>query len=120
MKKILLVDDRPDIIKLISLRLKVSGYEAIGASSGRECLEKAKQQTPDLILLDVNMPEMNGCETLEKLKQDNQTKSIPVIMLTADSQADNVKKAAESGAVDYIVKPFETAVMLEKIKKALS
>lgn len=79
----------------------------------------AKEEEPDLILLDILMPEMDGYQTLEKLKEDDQTKSIPVLMLTAKSQVGDVTKAVNLGAIDYIVKPFSHVVLLEKIHKAL-
>jgi DNA-binding response OmpR family regulator len=120
MKKVLVVDDNLDIAKLVSTRLRLNNYQVISAQSGREGLEKARRENPDLILLDVTMPDMDGYETLEKIKEDGQIKSIPVIMLTAKSQVDDLARAVQAGAVDYIVKPFDTAALLEKAKKALS
>ncbi len=119
MKKILIVDDEPDIVKLVSLRLKLQGYEVATASGGVEGLQKAKDEPPDLILLDVKMPDMDGYQIMQKLKEDGRTRSIPIIMLTGQSNIEDVAKAVQSGAVDYIVKPFESIVLLEKIRKAL-
>ena len=118
-KKILVVDDEPSLVMMVESRLKANRYGVIIANNGIECLEKAQTEKPDLILLDIMMPEMDGFQTLEKLRENNQTKSIPVIMLTAKSQLDDVNKAANLGVTDYIVKPFSPVVFLEKIHKAL-
>jgi len=118
-KKILIIDDNPDVVKVVGIRLKMNGYEVITAGDGVEGFEKGKQENPDLILLDVNMPNMDGFETLTKLKEDTQTASIPIIMLTAQQQIDDLNKASNLGAVDYIVKPFNNRTLLEKIYKVL-
>ncbi|MCP4650835.1 MAG: response regulator [PVC group bacterium] len=119
-KKILIVDDEADLVKVVKMRLKVSGYEPLTATSGAEGLEVAKKETPDLILLDVSMPEMDGYQTLEKIKADSQLADIPVIMFTAHSQADDIANAAQLGAVDYIVKPFNHLTLLEKVRTWLT
>lgn len=118
-KRILIVDDEPELVKAMQIRLKVAGYELITAGDGQEGLEKAKKERPDLVLLDLLMPKMDGFQTLERLKQDRETKSIPVIMLTAKSQMADAHKTADLGAEDYIVKPFDYIAVLGKIKKAL-
>jgi len=118
-KRILVVDDEADVAKVIQIRLTANGYEVLSACDGPEGLELAQKEKPDLILLDILMPDMDGFQTLEKLKRDSQTKSIPVIMLTAQSQLNDVTKATNLGAEDYIVKPFDSIAMLVKIKKAL-
>jgi len=118
-KRILVIDDENELAKAIQIRLSVSGYEVLTACDGVEGLEKAKKEKPDLILLDVSMPKMDGFKTLEKLKQNSQIKFIPVIMLTAKSQLDDVTKATDLGAEDYIVKPFDYITVLDKIKKAI-
>ena len=118
-KRILVVDAEPELVKGIQIRLKASNYEVLVAYDGMECLAKAGKEKPDLILLDILMPNMDGFQTLDKLKDNNQTKSIPVIMLTAKGEVEDVSRAAQTGAVDYIVKPVETIVMLGKIRKVL-
>jgi len=118
-KKILVVDDESQLVDMVSMRLKANSYEVVSANSGREGIEKARQQKPDLILLDVLMPEMDGYQALGALKKDSQTKLIPVIMFTAKSQLEDVARASELGVEDYIVKPFDHRVLLDKIKKAL-
>jgi CheY-like chemotaxis protein len=119
-KKILVVDDEPHIVKLVSSRLEANGYEVIAASDGKEGIEKAKEEQPDLILLDIAMPKMTGHEVLKKLKEDKDTKSIPVIMITGRSGAEDIVQCiADGGAVDYIVKPYIAADFLKKINSAL-
>ena len=118
-KKILVVDDEPELVKAVQIRLTRAGYEVLSAYDGQEGLEKAKKETPDLILLDISMPEINGYQALQRLKGESQTKSIPVIMITANSQLEDVARAINLGAEEYIVKPFDYIAMLGKIKKAL-
>ena len=118
-QKILVIDDEPDLVKAIKIRLNQFGFEVIVAYNGGEGAKKAKEEKPDLILVDILMPEMDGFQTLGKLKQDSSTKSIPVIMLTAKSQLDDVIEATNLGAVDYVVKPFDYRILVEKIKKSI-
>ncbi|MFH1798134.1 MAG: response regulator [Candidatus Omnitrophota bacterium] len=118
-KRILVVDDEIELVKAIRLRLEHAGYEVLLAYNGREGFEKAEKEKPNLILMDVLMPEMDGLQAVEKLKTNNQTEAIPVLMLTAKSQLTDVTKATNLGAEDYIVKPFDSKVLLEKVKKAL-
>jgi len=117
--KILIVDDNPDLIAVLKVRLESFGYEVVAAEDGVKCLEKAGRDKPDLILLDILMPEMDGFQALKKLKEDELTKAIPVIMLTAKDKIDDVTKANALGAEDFIVKPFDYRVMVEKIRKML-
>ncbi|MFH1836904.1 MAG: response regulator [Candidatus Omnitrophota bacterium] len=119
-KKILVVDDEPHIIMMVKSRLAANGFDVVTANSGLEGFEIAKKERPDLIILDILMPEMTGLEALEKIKSTEETKNIPVIMFTAKGQSDDIEKAQEGGAADYIVKPFSPLVLLEKVKKALT
>lgn len=121
-KKILLVDDDPLILRMYQVNFVHNGYEVITAPDGEGAIISAKKDKPDIILLDLMMPKMNGVETLKILKNDADTKNIPVIILTnlADSQ-DDMKKSKEMGALDYLVKSETTLQMLtEKIEKALA
>jgi CheY-like chemotaxis protein len=92
-KKILIIDDEKGIIKVVTSRLIANGYEVISATDGVEGLEKAKKEKPDLVLLDIMMPVMSGYEVIEELKKDDATKSIPVIMVTAQEGLGHVKKS---------------------------
>ncbi len=118
-KKILVVDDEPHMVMVVKSRLMANGFDVITAGNGLIGFETAKKEQPDLIILDVLMPELNGYETLLKLKGTEETKAIPVIMFTAKSQIEDVERAQAAGACDYIVKPFSPPVLLEKIRNAL-
>jgi DNA-binding response OmpR family regulator len=118
-KKILLVDDEESLVQLLSERLKFNGYEVITASDGQEGFEKAKKEKPDLILLDVMMPHMDGYQVCRLLKFDQRYKDIPIIMLTARTQEIDKKTGKETGADAYITKPFESQDLLKEIKKLL-
>ncbi len=117
--KILIVDDETDIISTVQYRLKSCKYDVVTANNGQEGLEKAAKEKPDLILLDINMPVMNGHEMLERLRSRPDLKNIPVIMLTAYSDRTDVSKAAELGISNYVTKPFDFTDLTEKILKAL-
>ena len=117
--RILVVDDESDIVSTIEYRLKFCKFDVITASNGKEGLEKAANEKPDLILLDINMPVMDGHETLERLKNHPDLRDIPVIMLTAYSDKRDIAKAAEFGIADYVTKPFDFTDLMEKISTAL-
>lgn len=117
--KILSVDDEP-INQLVIDEILEDDYEVKLVYTGEECLEMVKEFSPDLILLDVNMPGIDGYETCVKLKEDSETRSIPVIFLSALSSTEEKLKGYESGADDYIPKPFDHNDLLNKIKKLLS
>lgn len=116
-KKILVVDDEPNVAHLIQLRLKANGFDVVTASDGADGLRIAKECRPDLILLDVQMPEMDGFKVLSELRKDPQTAPIPVVMLTAKGESANIMKAQEMRATDYIVKPFEGDELVRWVKK---
>lgn len=117
-KKILLIDDEPYLVELMAVRLKSKGFESVTAVSGREGLEKAKREKPDLILLDILMPDMDGYQVLRCLREEEGTREIPVIMLTVKKWSEDIQRAIAGGAVDYIVKPFEPTILLKKITGA--
>lgn len=116
-KRILVVDDEPDIVEVVKTRLEMGGYEVITASNGPEGLKAAKEGKPDLLLLDVSMPGMDGFEVLTKLKADPDIASIPVIMLTAKSEFKYIEKAQELKVTDYIIKPFKSDELLRWVNK---
>jgi len=118
-KRILVVDDEPDVVRILSKSLMLNGYEVITANDGLECLAKAENEIPDLILLDNVMPNMDGQTTLAKLKDSKKTEGIPVIMVTALADEKNITTSQKGGAVEYVVKPFDYNVLLEKITQAL-
>jgi len=118
-KKILVVDDEPDVASLLTLMLKSQGYDVITARDGQEALEKARNQNPDLILLDVMLPKMDGYKVARMLKFDENFSHIPIILLTAKIQEKDRQTGMEMGANDYVTKPFDTALLLSKIKAIL-
>jgi two-component system, OmpR family, alkaline phosphatase synthesis response regulator PhoP len=113
--KILVVDDEPNIVQTLQDRLEMNDYSVVTAANGRDGLEKALSEKPDIILLDVIMPVMNGHEMLEQLRKSDEGKNIAVIMLTARSQNHDIARASACGIEDYIVKPFDLSELLEKI-----
>jgi two-component system alkaline phosphatase synthesis response regulator PhoP/two-component system response regulator VicR len=119
-KKILAVDDERHIVRLVQINLEKQGYEVVTASNGREALEAAREARPDLIVMDVMMPEMDGFEALEKMKADPELSSIPVIMLTAKAQDADVFSGWQKGADLYLTKPFNPAELLTFVKRIFS
>jgi CheY-like chemotaxis protein len=117
--KILVVDDEPDYITTVQCRLEWCHYEVVTATNGQEALEKAASEKPDLILLDTNMPVMNGHEMLEHLRRNPSLKDVPVIMVTARCEAEDVAAASAYGVADYVAKPFDFTELVEKISNAL-
>jgi len=117
--KILIVDDEPDLVQTLRDRLEMNGYSIITAGDGKEGLEKAVQEKPDIVLLDVIMPIMDGFEMLEALRKDPEIKYCAVIMLTARSQRQDIVRAKTCGIEDYIVKPFNLSELIEKIENVL-
>jgi len=117
-KCILVVDDEPDIVTLVKSRLEANGYEVISAYNGKDGLEKAEESQPDMILLDLMMPIMDGYEAGQKLKENPKTKDIPLILFTAAAAEEVAKKGAETiEAIDYVVKPFDDAALLFLINR---
>jgi len=116
-KKILAVDDERHIVRLVEVNLQRAGYEVVTAYDGREALEKVQSENPDLVVLDVMMPYMDGFEVLKSLKADPATAEIPVIMLTAKAQDADVFKGWQSGVDCYLTKPFNPMELLTFVKR---
>ena len=119
MKKILIVDDEADIIEILQFVLEAQGYECITAMDGEEGLKLAKELLPDLIILDVMMPKINGYKISRLLKYDAKYKNIPILMITARSQEEDKNIGEETGVDEYITKPFKVDYVLEKVKSYL-
>jgi DNA-binding response OmpR family regulator len=119
-KKILIVDDEDDILHFLEMVLREKGYEVATAAGGQEALTKAQIEGPDLVLLDIMMPQMDGWEVLKLLRVDEQTASIPVAMLSARTEARDRVQGLQEGAVDYICKPFSLQELLGKIEAIFS
>ncbi len=121
-KKILAVDDERAIVRLVQVNLERQGYEVVTAFDGKEALEKVEAENPDLIVLDVMMPYMDGFEVLQNLKKNQMTRDIPVIMLTAKAQDADVFRGWQSGVDCYLTKPFnpmELTAFVKRIFKSL-
>jgi len=118
-KKILLVDDEKDLVDTVTFRLKASGYDVVTAYDGQEALTKTRTEKPDLIILDLMLPKMDGYKVCRMLKFDERYKKIPIIMFTARAQDSDKKMGEEVGADAYITKPFDPQTLLGKIKELL-
>ncbi|MGV7928042.1 MAG: PleD family two-component system response regulator [Spirochaetota bacterium] len=116
---ILAIDDDRNALKLLETQIKKMGHSVVVAASGREGIELARTGNPDLILLDIMMPYMDGFEVVKQMKKDEITRSIPIIMLTSKSKKEDVVTAMRQGAADYIIKPHTYAMLTQKIDAAL-
>ncbi len=119
-KTIMVVDDNPDIVTILRITLESNGFNVRCAYSGKDLFAGLEKQMPDLILLDIMMPQMNGLEALTLLKGDPSTASIPVILLTAKGEPEDVIKGYERGADVYITKPFDNTQLLDGVNSILS
>jgi len=117
-KKILVVDDEEDLLKVTLLRLNKTGYETFSGANGQEALDLTRQIIPDLIILDVYLPVINGDDVAKILKKDDQLKHIPIILISAGTRALD-EKAWGSGADAYLTKPFEPEELIGMVKKVL-
>ena len=113
------MDDEPDIRKVVALRLETSGYTVIAAADGQEALKKAKTEKPDLIILDLMLPKVDGYLVCRLLKFDEQYQNIPIIILSARAEKEDIAKGYECHADAYLVKPFDSKKLLEKMEELL-
>ncbi len=118
--KILVVDDEINITQILQFSIGAEGYEVITAQNGEEAIDKAKREQPDLIILDIMMPRIDGYEACRLLKANPLTKNIPVVLLTAKGRDIDKRLGQEVGAIDYIVKPFSPNKLIDRIQKLLS
>lgn len=119
-RKILAVDDERHIVRLIQVNLERAGYKVVTACDGREALKKIEEEQPDLVVLDVMMPYMNGLETLKQIRSNPRMRNIPVIMLTAKAQDQDVFKGYSYGADIYLTKPFNPVELLTFVSRIFS
>jgi len=118
-RKVLLIDDEVALLEAMKINLEIEGYEVVTAISGEVGLVSALVDQPDIIILDIMMPDIDGWEICKRLREDNRTKYIPIIMLTALDETEHVVRGLESGADDYLAKPFENAELFARIKSVL-
>lgn len=119
-KRILICDDDPAILRVLQVNLEVEGYETLLAHHGEEALEIANAEKPDLIILDIMMPRLDGYQTCERLKSSDETRHIPVVFLSAKAQASDIEKGKAYGVEDYLTKPFDPDTLVETIERLLS
>jgi len=119
MAKVLVVDDEPDAVELVSFNLKAAGYEVVTADDGNEAIKRARQHSPDLVLLDVMLPEVDGLEVCKLLRRDPVTSGVPIIMLTARAAEIDRVLGLELGADDYMTKPFSPRELVLRVKNLL-
>lgn len=118
-KRILIIEDEAEMVEMIKMRLEANNYEVLAAYDGWSGLEMAKKEKPDLIILDLMLPKMDGYKVCVMLKRDQRYMKIPIIMFTARAQESDEKLGFECGADAYITKPFESQTLLSKIKELL-
>jgi two-component system, cell cycle response regulator len=118
-KKILIVEDEPDIAESLQARLALENYVVVIAKNGQEGVEQARSEKPDLILLDVMMPILNGYDVCNLLKSDKRTAHIPILVLTALPHVEDAEKAFSAGAADFLNKPYTNERLIQKVQKLL-
>lgn len=117
---VLVADDEEDVLMLCRVNLEFEGFEVSDAGNGQEAIDRARNQRPDLILLDVMMPVKDGWETLTELKEDAELAGIPVVMLTAKVQEEDQYRALAAGAADYVTKPFHPTALVKTVRTVLA
>ena len=117
---VLVVDDDPVIQKLLQVNFEMEGYDVVIAGDGEEGLALAREERPDLVLLDVMMPKMNGLDVAAAMRSDDVTKNIPIIMLSAKAQASDVQAGLDLGVDDYVTKPFDPLELLDRVGALLA
>ena len=119
-KRILVADDDPVILRLIQVNLELEGYQVLTANNGEEAVATATSETPDLVILDIMMPRLDGYQTCERLKSEDATKDIPVVFLSAKAQQADIEKGKSYGVEEYLTKPFDPTELLEVVERLVS
>lgn len=117
---VLVVEDDPVILRLLEVNFELEGFDVLLAHDGEEGLEVARDQRPDVIVSDIMMPKLSGIELVEALKADEKTAGIPIILLSAKAQTGDLKSGLDSGADDYVTKPFEPLELVDRVHALLS
>ena len=118
-KRILIIEDEQDMLGMLNIRLSAHGYNILTASDGNEGLKKAQSENPDLIILDLMLPGIDGYKVCALLKNNTQYKHIPILIFSAKAQKEDVKMGEECGADAYVLKPFDPEVLFEKIEELI-
>lgn len=116
-KRILVCDDDPVILRLLQVNLELEGYDVALAHHGEEALEICQSDRPDLVILDIMMPRLDGYQTAERLKADAATKDIPIVFLSAKAQQSDIEKGKSYGVSDYLTKPFDPTELIEVVER---
>jgi CheY-like chemotaxis protein len=119
-KRILIADDDPVILRLIQVNLELEGYQVLTANNGQEAVDVANAENPDLVILDIMMPRLDGYQACEQLKASDATKAIPVIFLSAKAQSGDIEKGRSFGVAAYLTKPFDPTELLEVVEQHVS
>lgn len=118
--RVLLVDDEPILLRLLQVNLRLEGFEVVACSSGEEALERAGERTPDVVVLDVVLPGIDGFEVCRRLRGSPATASTPVVMVTAQAQDEDRERGYALGVYEYVTKPFETTELVALVRRALA
>ena len=116
-KTVLVADDDPVILRLIQVNLELEGYNVLTANNGQEAVDQAAAEHPDLVILDIMMPRLDGYQACEQLKKNGETQAIPVIFLSAKAQQSDIEKGKSFGVADYLTKPFDPSELLEVVER---
>ena len=116
---VLVVDDDPVIVRLLEVNFEMEGYAVITAGDGEEALARANSDGPDVIVCDIMMPKMNGLEVVERLRAEEATRGLPVILLSAKAQASEIQRGLDAGADDYVTKPFDPLELVDRVRSVL-
>ena len=117
--RVLVVDDDPVIVRLLEVNFEMEGFQVVTAVDGQDGVDKARSEQPDVVVSDVMMPKLNGLELTAALRADDSTKHIPIVLLSAKAQVDDVRAGLEAGADDYVTKPFEPLDLIDRVTKLL-
>ncbi len=117
--KVLVVDDDPVILKLLRVNFEMEGYVVVSASDGQQALDMARAEHPDVVLLDVMMPVMDGLDVSRALRADEATRELPIVLVSAKAQASDLERGMDAGADDYITKPFDPLELLDRVGQVL-
>ncbi|MDQ4095572.1 MAG: response regulator [Actinomycetota bacterium] len=119
-KRVLVCDDDPVILRLVQVNLELEGFEVLMADNGEKAVEVATQEHPALVILDIMMPRLDGYQTCERLKAQDETKEIPVVFLSAKAQQSDIERGRAYGVAEYLTKPFDPNDLVDVVKRLLS
>ena len=119
-KRILICDDDPVILRLLQVNLELEGYDVLLAHHGERAIEVATAEHPDLVILDIMMPKLDGYQTCERLKANDETKDIPVVFLSAKAQETDIERGKEYGVAEYLTKPFDPNDLIDVVERLIN